>query len=92
MSDHCPPRWHLKPNVLVLAPGDPPRWVQVINGEVVAELSVDEVAGELNALLRAEGEARQVGQTRNDLAWLGYSVGLVLVIVGVAVIGLLAWH
>lgn len=31
--------------------GDGDRWVQVTNGQVVAELSVDEVADELNAML-----------------------------------------
>ncbi len=35
------------------AGGDPPRWVQVIDGQVVAELGVDDVAGELNALVAA---------------------------------------
>ncbi len=39
-----PARW-------VRAAGDPPRWVQRIDGEVVAELGVDDVDRELNALL-----------------------------------------
>ncbi len=52
----------------------------------------DHVSGDSPRWVQALEERRraEANQTRDDLAWFGYSVGLVLVVVGVAVICLLA--
>lgn len=47
------------------------RWVQVMGGQVVAELGIDEIAGELNALVAESGAPRKAAAVDLGRAALG---------------------